>query len=172
MLLLQEIKSSHADDGIYSKKCITMAVGTLRNLSVGNSATKVQMLEFGIGETTIALCWLCEGDTREKALGTLFNLSAAPPATKLLIQAGVNASGLIFTQYSAVGPYFIGLLDDPSGHILRNSDAHDTQDSFPSPSTLPLPALSPSARSLRPSFSTSPWLAVPRQPTPSLPPTL
>jgi hypothetical protein len=87
----QEIKSSNADDGYYSKKGLTMAVGTFRNLSVGNIATKFQMVEFGIGDTMIALCWLCEDETREKAVGTLFNLSAAPPATKLLIKAGVYA---------------------------------------------------------------------------------
>jgi hypothetical protein len=89
---LQEIKSSNADDGYYSKKCLTLAVGTLRNISVGTSATKVQMVEFGIADTALAICWLSEGETREKALGLLFNLSATPPTTKPLIKAGEDTS--------------------------------------------------------------------------------
>lgn len=88
IVIYKEIKAAIADDTRNSKKSLVFALGALRNLSIGDESIKIQMVENGIGDTMIAICWLCESEPREKALGTLWNLTASQVASKLLIKSG------------------------------------------------------------------------------------
>ena len=93
---MQEIKLANADGNNYSVKSLNFAVGTLRNLSYDNDSMKIQLVQSGLGESLMALCWLCDGDTREKAFGTLCNITSSAVASKLLVKRGLSQISYCF----------------------------------------------------------------------------
>jgi hypothetical protein len=92
----KEIKSALHVENQNSDTGLVLAVGALRNLSIGSDSVKIRSVEDGIGDSMIAVCWLCEGQSREKAIGTLCNLSASQVASKLLIKSGTLKIGIGF----------------------------------------------------------------------------